>query len=141
MLSQMRSELLSTTLMSQTNVCVETMKTRSRKLGVSCEPTTSRSRRMCWMWTSICAPCDLFYRVPSHIVTTRMAYIEENMKLRRGAKEETKKDDGPADPYAELFRITDRYKLNKEGKEQEEGSVTNSMAMLTAIPEVDLGME
>ena len=26
-------------------------------------------------------------------------------------------------------------------KEQEEGSVTNSMAMLTAIPEVDLGME
>ncbi|KAJ3537719.1 hypothetical protein NM688_g6637 [Phlebia brevispora] len=70
-----------------------------------------------------------------------MAYIEENMKLRRGAKDEAKQDDGPADPYAELFRITDRYKMNKEGKEQEEGNVTNSMAMLTAIPEVDLGMD
>lgn len=70
-----------------------------------------------------------------------MAYIEENMKLRRGGQEEPKQDAGPADPYAELFRITDRYKIDKEKKEQEEGSVTNSMAMLTAIPEVDLGME
>ena len=56
------------------------------------------------------------------------------MKLRRGVKEETKEDDGPLDPYAELFRIAGK-------KEQEEGNVTNSMAMLTAIPEVDLGME
>ena len=63
------------------------------------------------------------------------------MKLRRGTKEEPEEDDGPADPYAELFRITDRYKTNQEKKEQEEGSVTNSLAMLTAIPEVDLGME
>lgn len=63
------------------------------------------------------------------------------MKLRSGAQEETVEDDGPADPYAELFRITDRYKVNKEKKDQEEGSVTNSLAMLTAIPEVDLGME
>lgn len=69
-----------------------------------------------------------------------MAYIEENMRLRKGAQDEGEEDGGPADPYAELFKITDRYKLNKE-KEQEEGSVTNSMAMLTAIPEVDLGME
>lgn len=64
-----------------------------------------------------------------------MAYIEENMKLRRGVKDETKEDDGPLDPYAELFRIA------AGKKEQEEGNVTNSMAMLTAIPEVDLGME
>ena len=63
------------------------------------------------------------------------------MKLRRGTKEEPQQDAGPADPYAELFRITDRYKVNQEKKEQEEGSVTNSLAMLTAIPEVDLGME
>lgn len=70
-----------------------------------------------------------------------MAYIEENMKLRRGTKEEPEEDDGPADPYAELFRITDRYKKGKEQNERDEGSVTNSMAMLTAIPEVDLGME
>ena len=63
------------------------------------------------------------------------------MKLRKGVKNEPQKNNGPADPYAELFRITDRYKMNPETKEQEEGSVTNSMAMLTAIPEVDLGME
>ena len=66
----------------------------------------------------------------------RMAYIEENMKLRKGAKEEKQEDDGPADPYAELFRLTDKNK-----KKEEEGNVTNSLAMLTAIPEVDLGME
>ena len=65
-----------------------------------------------------------------------MAYIEENMKLRRGTKEEPKNEDGPVDPLTEIFR----RKANKE-KEQEEGNVTNSLAMLTAIPEVDLGME
>ena len=68
-----------------------------------------------------------------------MAYIEENMKLRRGAKEEAQVDQGPADPYAELFRLTDKYKA--DANKEEEGSVTNSLAMLTAIPEVDLGME
>ena len=66
----------------------------------------------------------------------RMAYIEENMKLKRGTKDDPKKDEGPLDPLAEILR----RKANKE-KEQEEGNVTNSMAMLTAIPEVDLGME
>ena len=66
----------------------------------------------------------------------RMAYIEENMKLKRGSGEDSKKDDGPVDPLAEIFR----RKAQSE-KEQEEGNVTNSMAMLTAIPEVDLGME
>jgi len=70
-----------------------------------------------------------------------MAYIEENMKLRQGAKDEPEMDSGPADPYAELFRVPDRYKGAKEQKEQDEGSVTNSLAMLTAIPEVDLGMD
>ncbi|GJE84526.1 hepatocellular carcinoma-associated antigen 59-domain-containing protein [Phanerochaete sordida] len=65
-----------------------------------------------------------------------MAYIEENMKLKRGSGDDSKKDDGPVDPLAEIFR---RKALNE--KEQEEGNVTNSMAMLTAIPEVDLGMD
>ncbi|EJF62350.1 hepatocellular carcinoma-associated antigen 59-domain-containing protein [Dichomitus squalens] len=65
-----------------------------------------------------------------------MAYIEENMKLRRGAKDDDKKDEGPADPYAELFRLTKAAQ-----KKEEEGNVTNSLAMLTAIPEVDLGMD
>ncbi|KAM5534837.1 hypothetical protein V8D89_011553 [Ganoderma adspersum] len=65
-----------------------------------------------------------------------MAYIEENMKLRRGATQEDEKEDGPADPYAELFRLSKAAQ-----KKEEEGNVTNSLAMLTAIPEVDLGMD
>ena len=65
-----------------------------------------------------------------------MAYIEENMKLRRGAKESEKNDDGPLDPYAALFHMS-----KGKDKKEDEGSVTNSLAMLTAIPEVDLGME
>jgi hypothetical protein len=64
-----------------------------------------------------------------------MTYIEENMKLRRGEEAEDDAEDTSMDPYAELFE-----KSNKS-KEKEEGSVTNSLAMLTAIPEVDLGME
>lgn len=64
-----------------------------------------------------------------------MAYIEENMRLKWGVKEESKKDQGPLDPLAELFR------KKAEEKGQEEGNVTNSLGMLTAIPEVDLGME
>jgi len=64
-----------------------------------------------------------------------MAYIEENMKLRRGEVAEGDGDDASMDPYAELFE------KSKKGKEKEEGSVTNSLAMLTAIPEVDLGMD
>lgn len=62
------------------------------------------------------------------------------MKLRRGKSNEPEKNDGPRDPYAELFSIPDKYRLKQE-KTQDEGSVTNSLAMLTAIPEVDLGME
>jgi hypothetical protein len=73
-------------------------------------------------------------------VRNRMAYIEENMRRRRGDREEQSHDDGPADPYAELFRMKEKLKAGGK-KEQEEGNVTNSLAMLTAIPEVDLGME
>lgn len=64
-----------------------------------------------------------------------MTYIEDNMKHRRGEAAEDDTEDTSMDPYAELFE-----KSNKS-KEKEEGSVTNSLAMLTAIPEVDLGME
>ena len=97
-----------------------------------------------------------------------MAYIEENMKQRRGHQQQSAldtdadagtststnkesttatianttagsmpigntKDDDPFD------QLDPRYKV--ERKLGEEGSVTNSLAMLTAIPEVDLGME
>jgi hypothetical protein len=70
-----------------------------------------------------------------------MAYIEENIKRRRGgnAQDGLTTTEKPYDPQEELFRIEDKYKLQK--KPLEEGNVTNSMAMLTAIPEVDLGME
>jgi len=64
-----------------------------------------------------------------------MAYIEDNMKIRRGDVSTDGTEDTSADPYAELFE------KSKRSKEKEEGNVTNSLAMLTAIPEVDLGMD
>jgi Hepatocellular carcinoma-associated antigen 59 len=69
----------------------------------------------------------------------RMAYIEENLKLRIKPKDNPEKKSGPADPQDELFHIADKWKVEK--KDAGEGSVTNSLTMLTAIPEVDLGME
>lgn len=68
-----------------------------------------------------------------------MAYIEENIKLRINPKNSPEKKSGPADPQDELFRIADKWKVEK--KDAGDGSVTNSLTMLTAIPEVDLGME
>ena len=70
-----------------------------------------------------------------------MAYIEENMQKRKGTPNAPAgKEHDPADPYAELYKLADKYKPQKAEKE-EEGSVAGSLAMLTAIPEVDLGME
>ena len=74
----------------------------------------------------------------------RLAYIEENMKLRRGRAQESTDPSADAVPGEsapeDLFSTLDpRYKV--ERKTGEEGSVTNSLSMLTAIPEVDLGME
>lgn len=71
----------------------------------------------------------------SFLLLARMAYIEESIKSRRGETAEEETEDTALDPYAELFE------KSKKSKEKEEGSVTNSLAMLTAIPEVDLGME
>jgi hypothetical protein len=68
-----------------------------------------------------------------------MAYIEENLKIRSKPREEDNNAVRPVDPQEELYRISDRWKVDK--KAADEGNVTNSMAMLTAIPEVDLGME
>lgn len=72
-----------------------------------------------------------------------MSYIEEGIKKKRG--EQGIKDDEPPvetpyDPHEELFKIDDRYRIERKVAD-EEGNVTNSVAMLTAIPEVDLGME
>jgi hypothetical protein len=95
-----------------------------------------------------------------------MAYIEENMKQRHGQESALDADAGTSTGTGKEFATTTttianttadskpvgntkdddpfdhldpRYKV--ERKLGEEGSVTNSLAMLTAIPEVDLGME
>ena len=77
---------------------------------------------------------DKFYRI---------AYIEENMKMRHKSRDGSVDDDGkkPPNPDDEFFQLPDKYKVPNKKDNQEEGSVTNSLAMLTAIPEVDLGME
>jgi hypothetical protein len=69
-----------------------------------------------------------------------MAYIEENMQKRRGTPADAAPA-GPADPYAELHALPTRYTRLAAKGAPEEGSVAGSLAMLTAIPEVDLGME
>lgn len=73
-----------------------------------------------------------------------MEYIESEMKKRRGGRgedeeEEKKQDQGLVDIYEELYRIPDR--LKGEQKQESEGNVQLSTQMLTAIPEVDLGIE
>lgn len=79
--------------------------------------------------------------VPGLNVVYRMAYIEENLTVRGKPRDESDKDTGPADPQEALYRIADRWKVDKQKPTPDDGSVTNSMTMLTAIPEVDLGME
>ncbi|KAJ7740882.1 hepatocellular carcinoma-associated antigen 59-domain-containing protein [Mycena olivaceomarginata] len=69
-----------------------------------------------------------------------MAYIEENLKVRGKPRDEDEKK-GPADPQEALYQIADRWKVEKQKPTPDDGSVTNSMSMLTAIPEVDLGMD
>ena len=73
----------------------------------------------------------------------RLAYIEEELSKRKGNTiREGEAVETPYDPQEELFKIVEKYKLDaKVMKETEEGSVTNSLGMLTSIPEVDLGME
>lgn len=65
-----------------------------------------------------------------------MAYIEENLRIRRQRQDAL--ETSSRDAHDE-FTLSERWKT--ERKMADEGSVTNSMAMLTAIPEVDLGME
>jgi Hepatocellular carcinoma-associated antigen 59 len=76
----------------------------------------------------------------------RMAYIEENLKLLReqqqagGSRDATAEADGSGkDEVSDMVKLGEKYKT--ASKEVKEGSVTASLAMLSAIPEVDLGME
>ena len=66
----------------------------------------------------------------------RMAYIEENMKKRRLGEELGDSATGTSHNAVEASSQPDAQR-----KSVEEGNVTNSASMLTAIPEVDLGME
>ncbi|KAG1752362.1 hepatocellular carcinoma-associated antigen 59-domain-containing protein [Suillus paluster] len=66
-----------------------------------------------------------------------MAYIEENLKIRSRPPDPS--EDEPGTSAQDEFSLSERWKAEK--KAADEGNVTNSMAMLTAIPEVDLGMD
>ncbi|KAI9024365.1 hepatocellular carcinoma-associated antigen 59-domain-containing protein [Phycomyces nitens] len=71
-----------------------------------------------------------------------MEYIEAEMRKRRGdgdEDEEEKKKNGMTDIYEELYHLPERLKV--EQKRVEEGNVQLSTQMLTAIPEVDLGID
>lgn len=72
-----------------------------------------------------------------------MAYIEEELKKKREqAGEAETLEDGQVkkiDPREEIWNIAEEFKLKR--KAVDEGSVTLSTTMLTAIPEVDLGIE
>jgi len=71
-----------------------------------------------------------------------MAYIEENLKVRSKPREDSDEDDNAhVDPQEALYNIADRWKVEKQKPTTDVGSVTNSLTMLTAIPEVDLGMD
>ncbi|KAL1740996.1 hepatocellular carcinoma-associated antigen 59-domain-containing protein [Schizophyllum fasciatum] len=69
-----------------------------------------------------------------------IAYIEQNLKVRGRPLDEDEKKQEPLDPQEALYHLSDKWNLNKNAA-PEDGSVTNSMTMLTAIPEVDLGMD
>ena len=70
-----------------------------------------------------------------------MAYIESELKKRKGTTDaiDTAQEIRSLDPRDELYKIAEKYKVEKQ--QVEEGNVTLSAAMLTAIPEVDLGIE
>ncbi len=112
---------------------------------------------MLWMWISICGynlskhamryPIDSLSLLSLSLSLSdphRMAYIEAELAKRRGvdpSKDDSSKE-ADYDPQEELFRIAERYRIEKKMEvEEEEGNVTTSMGMLTSIPEVDLGME
>ena len=77
-----------------------------------------------------------------------MSYIEEEMRRRRGetstlteekGDDSEEQKDGPVDIYEELYMLPERLRV--QSKQVEEGNVQLSTQMLTAIPEVDLGIE
>ncbi|ORY90788.1 hepatocellular carcinoma-associated antigen 59-domain-containing protein [Leucosporidium creatinivorum] len=72
-----------------------------------------------------------------------MAYIEEELKKRKGTTGEidTEKEIRSLDPRDALYKIAEKYRIEKKPEQEEEGNVALSAAMLSAIPEVDLGID
>lgn len=73
-----------------------------------------------------------------------MAYIEDELRKRKGdaGDIDVEKELKSLDPRDALYQVADKYKLAKTRDEvEEENNVQLSAAMLTAIPEVDLGIE
>ncbi|KLT43126.1 hypothetical protein CC85DRAFT_68287 [Cutaneotrichosporon oleaginosum] len=68
-----------------------------------------------------------------------MAYIDKEMAKRKGIEETEKVE--KVDAHGELYAIADRYMGEKAVTEAEEGTMKNSLGMLSAVPEVDLGMD
>ncbi|GBC09016.1 hypothetical protein RclHR1_08550002 [Rhizophagus clarus] len=74
-----------------------------------------------------------------------MAYIEEEMRKRKGKKLDAKNEHEVVEPSKhlnpqdELFQAPDHLRV--ESKPISEGNVQLSTTMLTAIPEVDLGID
>ena len=125
---------------------------RKPKRAESCAITTSRSRPTLSTLINTCTSPSL--PSPSNLASfthiPRMAYIEENLKIRSRPQEgEEVEVEKPYDAQDEVFKAaSEKWKAgllgstSNDGKKRvEEGSVTSSMGMLTAIPEVDLGME
>lgn len=70
-----------------------------------------------------------------------MAYIDKEMAKRKGEATDEVQEEA-ADPREALYGLAERYQV--EGLKvdsDDEGNVTNSIGMLSAIPEIDLGME
>ncbi|WOO84999.1 Telomere length and silencing protein 1 [Vanrija pseudolonga] len=70
-----------------------------------------------------------------------MAYIDKEMAKRKGEATDEVQEEA-ADPREALYGLAERYQV--EGLKvdsDDDGNVTNSIGMLSAIPEIDLGME
>lgn len=84
------------------------------------------------------------------VFASRMAYIEDEMRKRTGSADTV---DAAAlvaavnDPEDALYAVAEKYKelhrsiKPEQTQEQREGNVAFSSAMLTSIPEVDLGID
>ena len=70
----------------------------------------------------------------------KLVLVALKCDLREGADDDEEGASKPANAQDDLYRMMEQFKA-QGGKKAEEGNVTNSLAMLTAIPEVDLGME